>query len=93
MTRVRVLDPEPVIIAEWPLNNRGEQLRVSIESYKGAWLISLRKWFKIDDGQMRPGKGLAMGAKNLPGLAAAMEQCIAAARAHGLIAADEEGGQ
>jgi hypothetical protein len=55
----------PILIVEWSLNNRGETARVSIENYKGTWLISLRKWFKIDDCQMRPGKGLAIGAKNL----------------------------
>jgi hypothetical protein len=86
-------DPDPFLIAEWPLNNRGEQVRVSIENYKGAWLISLRKWFKIDDGQMRPGKGLAMGAKNLPRLAAAMEQALATARERGLIPVDDGSSQ
>jgi hypothetical protein len=86
-------DPDPILVAEWPLNNRGEQVRVSIENYKGSWLISLRKWFKIDDGQMRPGKGLAMSAKNLPQLAAAIEQALATARERGLVPADGEGGK
>jgi hypothetical protein len=89
----RTPDPDPILVAEWPLNNRGEQVRVSIENYKGSWLISVRKWFKIDDGQMRPGKGLAMSAKNLPRLATAIEHSLATARDRGLIPADEEGGQ
>jgi hypothetical protein len=85
--------PEPIMIAEWPLNNRGEAVRVTIDNYKGTWLISVRKWFKADDGQMRPGKGLAMGAKNLPPLAAAIEQALATARERGLIPADQEDGR
>lgn len=63
---------------------------MTIDSYKGSWLISVRKWFKTDDGQMRPGKGIAMGAKNLPRLAAAMEQAFATARERGLVTADQE---
>jgi hypothetical protein len=86
-------DPDPILIAEWPLNNRGETVRVSIEIYKGTWLISLRKWFKIDEGQMRPGKGLAVGAKNLPRLVAAMEQALATARERALIPSDDGVGQ
>jgi hypothetical protein len=84
-------DLEPLMIAEWPLNNRGETVRVTIDNFKGTWLISIRKWFRSDDGQMRPGKGIAMGAKNLPRLAAAMEQALATARERDLIPTISEG--
>jgi hypothetical protein len=86
-------DLEPIIIAEWSLNKRGETVRVSIENYKGTWLINIRKWFKADDGEMRPGKGSALGVKNLPQLTDAMEQALATALERGLIPADREGGQ
>jgi hypothetical protein len=85
MTKVITPDLEPILIAEWLLNNRGETVRVSIDNFKGTWLISIRKWFKADDGQMRPGKGLAMGAKNLSRLAAAIEQALSTARERGLV--------
>ena len=38
-------DPDAGIIAEWPLKQH-ERLRVSIEDYKGAWLINVRKWYR-----------------------------------------------
>jgi hypothetical protein len=59
------------IIAEWAINRR-EHVRVSIEQFKGTWLINIRKWFEVD-GQMRPGKqGIALNIKHLPQLAEAM---------------------
>jgi hypothetical protein len=86
-------DPEPIIIAEWPINKR-EMARVSIEFYKGTtWLINLRKWFEADDGELRPGKGIALGVKNLPQLTDAMEQALATARERGLIPVDQESGR
>ncbi|MGC8059574.1 transcriptional coactivator p15/PC4 family protein, partial [Salmonella enterica] len=47
-------DVEPILIAEWPLS-RGEIARVAIRSFKGTWLIDLRKWFEAGDGQWRAG--------------------------------------
>jgi hypothetical protein len=89
MKSVASPNPDPIPITEWPLNNRGEVVRVSIDNFKGTWLISIRKWFKADDGQMRPGKGLAMGAKNLPRLADAIDQALSTARERGLIPAGD----
>jgi hypothetical protein len=88
MTKIVKPDPEPIAITEWSLNNRGETVRVSIDNFKGTWLVSIRKWFKAEDGQMRPGKGLAMGAKNLPRLADAIDQALSTARERDLIPAD-----
>jgi hypothetical protein len=45
---------EPILISEWPLS-RGEIARVSIRSFKGTWLIDLRKWFETGDGELRAG--------------------------------------
>lgn len=85
-------DLEPIIIAEWPINKRGETARVSIELYKGTRLISLRKWFEAEDGEMRPGKGISLSVKHLPHVTEAMINALATARVRGLIPADEQSG-
>lgn len=82
--------PENIIIAEWPINRRGEAARVSIEFYKGTWLINLRKWFESENGEMRPSKGLALSVKHLPQLAAAIPKALAIAQERGLIAPEGE---
>ena len=41
--------------------NAREELRVSLDEFKGHRLLNLRVWFEGDDGQMRPGKqGVAL---------------------------------
>lgn len=83
---------EPILIAEWPL--RGEVARVMIRSFKGTWLIDLRKWFETGDGELRAGsKGISLGVKHLRRISAAMNEACEVARSRGLIHADEEGGQ
>jgi hypothetical protein len=85
--------PDAKIIAEWPINRR-ETARVSIELYKGAWLINLRKWFEAEDGELRPTRhGVAFGVRHLPKLADAINKCLSIARERGLVAADLEGDQ
>jgi|ERR1700733_4093092 Transcriptional Coactivator p15 (PC4) len=84
-------DVEPILISEWPLS-RGEIARVSIRSFKGTWLIDLRKWFEAGDGQLRAGpKGISLSVKHLRRIGAAMNEAIEVARSRGLIHADEEG--
>ncbi len=86
-------DVEPILIAEWPLS-RGEIARVSIRSFKGTWLIDLRKWFETGDGQLRAGpKGISLSVKHLRRISVAMNEAIEVARSRGLIQADEESGQ
>jgi hypothetical protein len=36
--------------------NAREEIRVSIDEFKGLQRLNLRVWFVGDDGQMRPGK-------------------------------------
>jgi len=84
-------DSEAGIIAEWPINKR-ETARVSIELYKGAWLINFRKWYEAEDGELRPTRhGVALGVRHLPRLADAINQALSIARERGLVAADGEG--
>ena len=77
-------DGEEVVISEWPLNSR-ETARVTLVLYKGTWLVNLRKWFEGEDGEMRPGKGLAIGVKHLPAIVSATTEAKSIARERGLI--------
>jgi hypothetical protein len=77
---------DSVIVAEWALNKR-ETLRVSIELYRGTWLINVRKWFEGADGELRPGnKGIALGLRHLPQLQEAVTKALSFARERGLVA-------
>jgi hypothetical protein len=79
----------PVIVAEWPLNRR-ERLRVSLEKFKGARLISIRKWFEADDGGWRPtNRGISVSLRHLLKLAASLDDALAIARERGLIEAGQ----
>ena len=54
-------------------NNR-EEIRVSLDDFRGHHLINLRVWFVGDDGVMRPGKqGIAFRVEQLPEVLAAMQ--------------------
>jgi len=78
-------DPGAGLIAEWPINQR-ENARVSIERYKGVWLLDCRKWFEAEDGQLRPGKsGIALAIRHLPCFAEAINKAVSIAREHGLL--------
>jgi hypothetical protein len=56
---------DATIIDEWPINRR-ENVRISVEKYKGVDLVSIRKWFKAEDGLLLPGKaGIALNVKHL----------------------------
>jgi hypothetical protein len=82
---------EPILISEWPLS-RGEIARVSIRSFKGTWLIDLRKWFETGDGQLRAGpKGISLSLKHLRRINVAMNEAVEVARSRGLLQAEEEG--
>lgn len=92
-SRSNAHEVEPILISEWPLS-RGEIARVSIRSYKGSWLIDLRKWFEAGDGELRAGpKGISLSLKHLRRISVAMNEAIDVARSHGLLQADDEGGR
>ena len=53
--------------------NSREEIRISIDDFKGVTLVNLRVWFEVDDGEMRPGrKGIAFRAELLPEILAAL---------------------
>lgn len=74
----------PTIIAEWPKNDR-ENVRVALDEFNGYSTVNARLWFRAADGEMRPGKGLAIGIRHLPALAVALNEALAVAIERGLI--------
>ncbi len=77
---------EPVKIAEFWKNRRGESVRVSLSTFEGHNLVDVRQFFTDGAGQMQATrKGIAMSVYRLPELAAAIGKAIAKARELGLI--------
>jgi hypothetical protein len=57
--------------------NSREQLRVSIDDYRGHELLSFRVWFEAEDGSMRPGmQGLALRLELAPELLGAIRSVV-----------------
>jgi hypothetical protein len=75
---------EPVIIAEWWKNRRGESVRLVLNRFEGRDIFDLRTWYTAD-GRLKPGKGFAAEVRHLPRLAAAFARAEAKARELGLI--------
>ena|SRR5580704_4137955 len=79
---------EPIIVAEFWANRRGESIRVQLREFEGRALIDLRKHFTDKTGKLQATrKGLALVIARLPELAAAINEALAKAHALGLIAA------
>ena len=72
--------------------NAAEEVRVSLDEYKGHNLVSLRVWTDpyAGDERIPTKKGVSMSAKLLPELREALEQAEAQARAAGLLGDDAE---
>jgi Transcriptional Coactivator p15 (PC4) len=83
---------EPVIVAEFWANRRGESVRVQLREFEGHALVDVRRHFTAADGVLRPTKkGLSLAIPRLPDLAKAINQAVTKARELGLLdgAADE----
>jgi hypothetical protein len=85
MTKYHEPLSEPVTVAEWWKNRRGESIRVCLSAYEGRNLTDVRTWYTGDDGKLKPGKGFAAEVRHLPRLAAAIAKAEAKARELGLI--------
>ncbi len=85
-------DSQAVIVSEWPVK-RGEVARVSIEPWRGTWLVNIRRWFEVGDGELRPGKGIALAVRHLPRLADAVTNALAVARDRGIVTQEHEAEQ
>ena len=49
----------PVVVAEFPKNKK-ETLRVSLVVFQGHELLEIRAYYPAADGELKPGKGLAI---------------------------------
>jgi hypothetical protein len=77
--------PKPVVVGELALNSR-DVLRVTLGEYEGRRTIDCRKFYKTDDGVLRPSpKGLTMAIDRLPALADFITDALNRARAEGLL--------
>jgi hypothetical protein len=89
--RRRAAFSEPVEIAKFWRNRRGEAVIVQLREYEGHVLADARVNFTNKEGQLQPtGKGISISVHRLPELAAALAKAERKARELGLIK-DEEG--
>jgi hypothetical protein len=83
---------EPIIVAQWWRNRRGEAVWVQLSTWQDHNLIDVRTWRSSSDGKLVPGKGFAADVRHLPRLAAALARAEAKATELGLISADNDNG-
>jgi hypothetical protein len=83
---------EPVIVAEFWANRRGEAIRVQLSEFKGRALLDVRKYYTAKDGTMQPTKkGFAIAVTRLPELASGISKALTKAQGLGLIADNGHG--
>lgn len=81
----QVIRGDDLIAAEWPVTRR-ETARVTLRRYKDRWLVDLRRWFRGDDGELRPSnKGISLAVEHLPQLADAIAFAMEEAHRRGFI--------
>jgi Transcriptional Coactivator p15 (PC4) len=77
---------EPIIVAEFWANRRGESIRVQLREFEGIAILDVRKHYTAADGVLRPTKkGLSLVIRRLPDLAAAIAKAERQARELGLL--------
>lgn len=70
--------------------NAREDLRVTLDEFRGHHLLNLRVWFDADENEQRPGKqGVAIRLDLLPHLSAALLEAEECARKLGLLDNEE----
>jgi Transcriptional Coactivator p15 (PC4) len=79
---------EPITVAEWWKNRRGESIRLTLNRFEGRDIFDLRTWYTAE-GTLKPGKGFAAEVRHLPRLAGAFAKAVVRARELGLI--DDKG--
>lgn len=66
--------------------NAREDLRVTLDEFRGHHLLNLRVWFDADENEQRPGKqGIAIRLDQLPSLRQALAEAEDAARKLGIL--------
>lgn len=70
--------------------NVREDLRVTLEEFRGHHLLNLRIWYDAEDGEQRPGKqGVAIRLDLLPHLRKALSEAEQEARKSGFLAGED----
>lgn len=70
--------------------NAREDLRVTLEEFRGHHLLNLRIWYDADDGEQRPGKqGVAIRLDLLPHLRGALSEAEQEARKLGFLTGED----
>jgi hypothetical protein len=78
--------PEPVIVAEFWANRRGESVRVQLREFEGCPLVDVRKHFTNGEGKLQATKrGIALAVARLPDLADAINKALRKAAELGLV--------
>jgi hypothetical protein len=82
---------EPIIVAEFWANRRGESIRIQLREFEGLALIDVRKHYTGADGKMAPTKkGISIAVTRLPDLNRAVAKALQKARELGLLCKDGE---
>lgn len=82
--------PEQVIAGEWPRSNR-EVIRVTLGTFQGRPVFSIRAWYRLPDGNFRPGPdGVTLSAKHLAPMADAVCEAYRLACQLGFIEPDND---
>jgi hypothetical protein len=91
MTRSTPTLAEPITIAEFWKNRRGESVRISLSTYKERNLIDVRTWATDPaEGKLKPTtKGIATEMRYLPKLVSALAKAESKARELHLIPDDD----
>jgi hypothetical protein len=79
------MDEASQLVAQFEKNSK-EEVRVSIDDFRGRKIINMRVYYRSDNGQWLPGRqGLALGVDRYRDLAEAMLKVGEALQAQGLL--------
>jgi len=94
LVRRRPALAEPIEVAKFWRNRRGEAVIVSLREYEGRALIDCRVHFTNKEGRLQPSsKGLSLVAARLPDLHAAISKASVKAKELGLLDDESEAGK
>jgi hypothetical protein len=79
------MDEASQLVAQFEKNSK-EEVRVSLDDFRGRKIINIRVYYRSDNGQWLPGRqGLALGVDRYRDLAEAMLKVGEALQAQGLL--------
>jgi hypothetical protein len=78
--------PEPIEVAKFFANRRGEAVIISLREFKSVLIVDVRKHFSAPDGTLRPMRqGIALSIRRLPQLSVAIGKALERAHELGLL--------